>query len=81
MNPIYLLYSCDIWKSRASMTLLMASTIRDTVDEFICEKLLTGDMTFRGLTGESAVTAYTTEPFYQELGYGYMEQVGDGERL
>ena len=81
MNNIYLLYSCDVWKSYASMKLLMASTIREAIDDLICEKLLSGDMLYRGLKGGAAVSAYTTEPDAQDLTFGYLECVGDGERL
>lgn len=81
MNQIYLLYSCDAWKSHASMKLLMASTIREAIDDLICEKLLSGDMTFRGLKGSAAVAAYSADPDTRNLSFGFLESVGDGERL
>lgn len=81
MNPIYLLYACDAWKSRASMRLLMASTIHETIDGMTCEQLGCGDMQFRGMTGDEAVAAYSVAPNHHELDYGYLECVGDGERL
>ena len=52
MNQIYLLYSCDAWKSHTSMNLLMA-----------------------------AVAAYSADPDTRTLSFGYLESVGDGERL
>lgn len=81
MNQIYLLYSCDAWKSHTSMNLLMASTIRESIDDLVCEKLLSGDMTFRGLKGKAAVAAYSADPDTRTLSFGYLESVGDGERL
>ena len=81
MNLIYLLYSCDAWKSHASMNLLMASTIREAIDDLICERLRSGEMTFRGLKGNSAVAAYSADPDARNLSCGYLESVGDGERL
>lgn len=81
LNTIYLLFSCDAWKTKDYMRLLMATTILETVTGVICEKLRQGDMEYRGLTGDAAVEAYTTEPNAHDLKYGYLESVGDGECL
>lgn len=81
LNPIYLLYACDAWKSHSSMRLLMATTIPETIQGLICDKIICGDMEFRGRTGAEAAQAYVEDPIAGELTYGYLEQVGDGECL
>lgn len=81
LNPIYLLYVCDAWKSCSSMRLLMASTIAETIQGLICDKIICGDMEFQGRTGAEAAQAYVEDPSTGELTYGYLEQVGDGECL
>lgn len=59
----------------------MASTIREAIDGMICEQLGCGNMQFRGMTGDEAIAAYSISLNQHELGYGYLECVGDGERL
>lgn len=80
MNKIYLLFACDIWKSHASMRLLMATTIRKTIDDLICEKLCQRDMRYGGQEGESAVDCYLDSKNPDCLEYGYLETVHDGEK-
>ena len=81
MNQIHLLYLCDAWKSRASMRLIMATTVPETMDGAICDAIQDGSIGYGGLTGTAALIAYEAEHDPRHLDYAYLETVGDGERL
>ncbi len=73
-NLIYLLYSCNAWKERASMRLVMASTSKEKIMDQIIEEAKAGDMELDEnyeREGIEAINSYLT--------YGYVDIVADGE--
>lgn len=73
-NLIYLLYSCNAWKERASMRLVMASTSKEKIMDQIIEEAKAGDMELDENyehEGIEAINSYLT--------YGYVDIVADGE--
>lgn len=78
-NQIFLLYSCNEWKEWASMRLIMATTVQETLDGAIVKELDANKMGFAGLCGEEAATAFQNRKRYDDLSYGYVGIVGDGE--
>ncbi len=45
-KQIYLLYSCDQWKSRSSMNLIMATTSQTKMCRFIKKKILDEEIVY-----------------------------------
>jgi hypothetical protein len=81
VNEIYLLYSCDAWKSKSSMRLIMATTIRETIEGAVCASIQKGDMDYAGKSGSAASAAYARERNDRLLEFGYLETLRDGEWL
>lgn len=80
MNQIYLLYSCNEWKEKSSMRLVMATTILETLEGAIAKEIEDGNMNFAGHKRKKGVKAFRSGDFgYASLEYGYVDIVGDGE--
>lgn len=88
-QKIYLLYSCDDWKSFASMRLEMVTTESAVLDNAIAAFVRDGDMTFDGEDGRVAADEFLVENkarrlrnadsnCYPRLGFGFVQVVEDG---
>ena len=63
------------------MSLLMATTIQETLEGAIAKEFEDGNMEFTGLKGTAALARFQQGDLnYGSLDYGYVEVVGDGER-
>lgn len=87
---IYLLFSCDEWKSHSSMSLVVASVSSEVIIKAIITKIREGDMEYRRgnqtLSKASQVKHLMQDCIdngvdfvFENLDYGYVEIVDDGE--
>lgn len=89
MKNIYLLFSCDQWKSKDSMRLVVATTLPDRLTKVISDQIRNDTMEFdRGdelsMTGMlREIKKYNPETQLSDLNnflvYGYVDCVRDGE--
>lgn len=91
-KQIFLLYSCDAWKSNDSMKLLTATTSTTRLRRFIESKIMSGDMRYAdsGETycGKKAVQQFRTDwktitraGINSQLDEGFIDYVYDGEEI
>lgn len=91
MKQIYILNSCDEWKSWSSMSLIMASTSLRKIKGEIVKQIKEGNIEYKRGNQNLSKTAqikmlredYKThgEKFiFDNLNYGYINDVADGER-
>lgn len=87
-QQIYLVYSCDEWKSTANMHLILATTSADRVRDFIAGKIQCGEMQYKYSDCMEAANAFyddwATVPRYDingSLEYGLVDYVYDGEEI
>lgn len=89
VKKIYLLYSCDEWKSFASMRLEMATTDPAVLDDAIAMFITDREMSFDGKDGKDAADEFLIENndknlqdadtnCYHRLGFGFVQIVEDG---
>lgn len=76
-KDIYLLYSCDEWKSWSSISLIMASTSQNKIRKEIKSRVRNGDMEY-GAEFKN-ITESPLEDINNCLEYGYIDIVVDGE--
>lgn len=79
-NEIYLLYACDVWKSRDSMRLISAGTDREVLYSAVLNELYENRMDYQGVSGTAAVArfrdAYRSGHInFGLLQYGHTDQV------
>lgn len=91
-KQIFLLYSCDAWKSNDSMKLLTATTSTTRLRRFIESKIMSGDMRYAD-SGETycekkAVQQFCTDwktitraGVNSQLDEGFIDYVYDGEEI
>lgn len=95
-KKIYLLYSCDIWKSRDSMRLLMATTSKMKMKLFIQRKIGAEEMEYpcceqgvqKDMLPRLEVALFrkdfeneTIRTINDKLRYGFLDYVIDGEEI
>ena len=78
-NLIYLLYSCNAWKERASMHLVMTSTNREKIINQIVKEAKAGDMELDQSYFRRSKEGGGIEEINNYLSYGCVEIVEDGE--
>ncbi len=81
-NKIYLLYTCNEWKERASMRLAVATKSEKKLVSQIKKEIKMGWMEVDGLTGEKGIQAFEKQDCshkYDIIQYGYVDIVEDGE--
>lgn len=83
---ITLIFSCDKYKSRQSMRLIMATTDEETAIDFIYNKIKIGDMFYFDdlLEYEEQAERFLAdyrkgEDLNRDLFYGYIDYYKDGE--
>lgn len=90
MKNIYILSSCNEWKEYSSMSLVAATTSIRKIKSIIIQKIKDGDMEYKRGNYELSKTkqikmlredwGYMGEDFvFDNLDYGYVEVVMDGE--
>lgn len=80
-KQIYMLYSCNSWKDKNSIRLIMASTSKNKIIKQIKEEVLNDNMELYDFS-KSELKDYKETDIYRinnELVYGYIEVVDDGE--
>lgn len=96
-KKIYLLYDCDIWKSKDSMRLLMATSSKLKIKLFIQRKIGTEDMEYphceasriqKDMLPRLEVAQFrkdfeekTIKEVNDNLRYGFIDCVIDGEEI
>lgn len=90
-RQIYLVYSCDEWKSNSSMGLLMATTSVRRLKAFIAKEIANGNMDYsNGITEtpkrmsakfEKDFDIIPRERINDSLVYGYFDYCYDGEEI
>jgi hypothetical protein len=78
---IFILFSCNEWKERSSMRLIVATTDEDKLRAIIAQEILEDNMEYAGMSKYKGVTAFNNNDNkdYDNLKYGYVEIVYDGE--
>ena len=87
-KTIYLLYSCDDWKTRTGMQIILATTNRGQILKKIAKEIKNGGMLYQGEKGAEAAKAFlednknnSTEDITGYIQYGFVESFNDGEEL
>lgn len=91
MKKIYILNSCDEWKSWSSMTLIMVSTSLRKIKGEIINQIKEGNIEYKRGNENFSKTAqikmlredyekYGDKFVFDNLTYGYINDVVDGER-
>ena len=75
---IYLLYSCDAWKSWVSMNLIMVSTSEKRMRKEVISQILNKKMDFHGY--EEDLKKMDLMDIDRVLEYGYITIAEDGEK-
>lgn len=76
-NPlIYILYSCDVWKTWASMSLVVATGSPATLKKVLKKQVSAKNME---ICSVDETLELSIEEINQRLEYGYIEVVRDGE--
>ena len=85
-GDIFLLFSCDEWKSHSSMSLVVATTSIDILEDCIREEISNGDMECEGKKGKKGVAQYNEHSQNRSLfdainsvKYSHVMIVEDGE--
>jgi len=89
---IYVLFSCDIWKSSSSMSLVTATLSLEKLVSIIRNQIAENDMNYTNgydsLTYEEQtqlfeqdVDNYGYDYAFDKLEYGYIEAITDGDVL
>lgn len=90
MKNIYILYACNVWKEHRSMSLKAASTSIKKIKSIIIQKIKDGDMEYRRGWDDISKTKQIkmlrkdwnekgNNFVFDNLDYGYVEVVADGE--
>lgn len=89
-NKIFLLFACDAWKSYSTLSILMATTSQQKMDDAIVNGIRAGSFKYLGESGEKAVALFLEsksdpmiEPVqrYNNLEYAYVIITQNGEQL
>ena len=87
-KTIHLLYSCDNWKMRDSMHLVLATTSKDKMERQIEREIRDGHMDFyaeKWLTGKEGVAAFRKRcrdiDVSDSLGCGFVTYACDGKPI
>ena len=90
-KQIYLVYSCDEWKSTDSMKLMMATTSQRKLKSYIVKAIKDGDFVYSWTDNESKAEQisgfkysfkYSTRyDINNKLKYGYIDYCYDGEEI
>lgn len=85
---IYLLYSCDEWKDRSSMRLLMATACIDKLKNAFVKEVTNQDMDYSSDFRDEQICrlqndleSMKIESINDLLKYGFIDIVADGEYL
>ena len=90
-KQIYLVYSCDGWKSNSSMGLLMATTSVRRLKAFVAKEIADGNMDYSN--GITETPKRMSEKFKKDfdiiprdninnnLAYGFIDYCYDGEEI
>lgn len=91
-DKIFLVYSCDIWKSKDSMRLLMCTSSPQKLESCIVKKIMNDDF-YYGYGGEQSCSesaamfkkdldaAATIAYINDHLDYGFVDYCYDGEEI
>lgn len=89
-KQIFLVYSCDEWKSADSMVLLMATTSVSRLKMFIANEIARGNFEWYGegntraqkaASFKKAFSKETRDALNSALTYGFFDYVYDGEEV
>lgn len=91
---IYLLYACDEYKAKSSMSLVVASTSQSRIISILREEIRSQNMDYKGYTGTKAEAKFREDvthviafpdTFMSDIApyvdYGFIDSVRDGEKL
>lgn len=82
MKYIYLLYRCDAWKSYSSMSLKVATTMPNVLEDIVIEEIENDYMEFGNSNYENYkefILNNNVDAINTLLKYGYIQIVEDGE--
>ncbi len=90
MKNIYILYTCNEWKEYSSMSLVVASTSIRRIKSIIIQKIKDDDMEYKRGWNDISKTKQIkmlredwnekgSNFVFDNLDYGYVEVVADGE--
>ena len=79
MEKIYILYTCDEWKSRDSMRVLEATTDKDTLCTIIANNIFEGEMEYEGLKNHAGLLCFKADydrvqVDFGKLSHGFVEE-------
>lgn len=90
MKKIYILSSCDEWKSYSTMNLIMASTSITKIKSEIIKQIKEGNIEYNRVGSESKteqikdfkedLKKYKEDFAFNNLKYGFVNIVNDGEK-
>ncbi len=87
-KDIYYVCSCDEWKSRSSMRIILITTDEDRLKDFLRKQIKNGDMEYDGKTKKRMLENFDEDwltsnmaDVNSKLIYGYYEAVADGEEV
>ena len=86
MKSIYIVNSCDQWKSHSSMSLVTASTSITKIKRIILRMITDEEMEYDGATTAEQIKNFQADwkaegPdfVFSKLQYGFVEELKDGE--
>jgi len=79
VDKIYILYTCDEWKSRDSMRVSEATTDKDTMYAIIANNIFKGEMEYEGLKNHAGLLDFKTDydcnqVDFGKLSHGFVEE-------
>ena len=79
MDKIYILYTCDEWKSRDSMRVSEATTDKDTLCAIIANNIFEGEMEYEGLKNHAGLLDFKADydrnqVDFGKLSHGFVEE-------